>query len=69
MEYVRTRESGRAAARYVINKWPTMFPHLKASKVCMHVGMILCCHSEGLHYPGGAVQTGGASGVRREIEM
>lgn len=27
------KQAGRAAARYVIDKWPTMFPHIRSSKV------------------------------------
>ena len=33
MEYVRTKQAGRAAAHYVINRWPTMFPHVGTIKV------------------------------------
>lgn len=33
MDYVRQREAGRAAARYVIEKWPAMFPNAKQGQV------------------------------------
>ena len=37
MDYVRAREAGREAARYVIKRWPTIFPLMNPSKVSKKV--------------------------------